>query len=111
MRHLYKQEKDAGIAKAIEHAKAFERRRCGHKPDEFPEPLPETECLMHCIDGKGNGTNKHRYVVASQDTELRRRLRQMPAVPLIYIVSAMVATNSNPVNLQHKTDLLNRQEV
>jgi U3 small nucleolar RNA-associated protein 23 len=32
-----------------------------------------------------NGANKHRYVVATQKTRLRSRLRRTPAIPLIYI--------------------------
>ncbi len=86
MRHLYAQGREPGGAKVIEQAKAFERRRCGHRPDEFPEPLPELECLAHCVDEKGRQENKHCYVVASQDVELRRLLREIPGVPQIYIV-------------------------
>lgn len=69
------------MRKVIEKAKDFERRRCGHRPEEFPEPLGTLECLGECV-GK---TNKHRYVVASQDPEVRAKMRGIPGVPLIYI--------------------------
>lgn len=69
------------MRKVIEKAKEFERRRCGHRPEEYPEPLGTLECLGECV-GK---TNKHRYVVATQDPEVRAKMRSIPGVPLIYI--------------------------
>lgn len=64
---------------AIELAKSFERRRCNHPPKE-----PETpkECIESVVNV--NGQNKHRYVVATQDIEIRRLLRRTPGVPLVY---------------------------
>ncbi|SPN96740.1 related to UTP23 Essential nucleolar protein that is a component of the SSU (small subunit) processome involved in 40S ribosomal subunit biogenesis [Cephalotrichum gorgonifer] len=85
IRHLYAHNTDPGMAPIIAKAKEIERRFCGHHPDAHPEPLPTGECLMSVIDGKNTGRNKHRYVVATQDAELRRRLRQIPGVPLIYV--------------------------
>ncbi|KAF2858775.1 hypothetical protein K470DRAFT_220492 [Piedraia hortae CBS 480.64] len=88
IRHLYnhttetpaeKSEKDAWIATA----KQAERRRCGHH--ELEEPLSTQECLLSFIDPKKTGKNKHRYIVATQDQQLRARLRQIAGVPLIYI--------------------------
>ncbi|TID16504.1 rRNA-processing protein UTP23 [Venturia nashicola] len=64
-------------------AKTYERRRCGHLPDE--DPKSELECLKSVVDSKENGTNKHRYVVATQDQALRAQMRAIPVVPLIYI--------------------------
>ncbi|KAE9989156.1 hypothetical protein EG328_000088 [Venturia inaequalis] len=64
-------------------AKTYERRRCGHLPDE--DPKSELECLKSVVDSKDNGTNKHRYVVATQDQALRAQMRAIPGVPLIYI--------------------------
>lgn len=81
MRHLYAQNREPGMDRVIEKAKDFERRRCGHKPEDYPEPLSTLECLSSCV---GN-TNKHRYVVASQDGEVRAKMRGIPGVPLIYI--------------------------
>lgn len=37
------------------------------------------------IDPKNNKTNKHRYVVASQDVETRKNMREILGVPLVYI--------------------------
>ncbi|KAH8175770.1 fcf1 domain-containing protein [Sarocladium implicatum] len=85
IRKLYAQKNEPGISEAIDCAKTFERRRCGHHPDEFPEPLSTTECLHSVVDPKDSGNNKHRYVVASQSQEVRRMLRAVRGVPLIYI--------------------------
>ena len=37
------------------------------------------------VDPKGSGTNKHRYAVASQDREVRAKMRAIAGVPLVYI--------------------------
>jgi U3 small nucleolar RNA-associated protein 23 len=88
IRHLYniqaltpqeKVEKDGWI----EAAKSAERRRCGHH--ELEEPLSAVECLESVVDSKGSGRNQHRYVVASQDEEVRRKMRGIAGVPLVYI--------------------------
>lgn len=88
IRHLYtspattaeeKRDKDAWI----EVAKAAERRRCGHH--ELEHPLSTLECMQSVVDPKGSGTNRHRYVVASQDLEVRQKMREIAGVPLVYI--------------------------
>lgn len=81
MRHLYARNKEPGVDRVIEKAKAYERRRCGHHPEEYPEPCSTLDCLGSVV----GATNKHRYVVASQDGEVRARMRGIPGVPLIYI--------------------------
>ena len=84
IRHLYdlettndqeKREKDA----LIDVAKKAERRRCGHH--ELEEPLTELKCLESVVGGR----NKFGYVIATQDQEVRARMREIPGVPLIYI--------------------------
>ncbi|CAR27057.1 hypothetical protein ZYGR_0I03300 [Zygosaccharomyces rouxii] len=65
---------------AIELGKSFERRRCNHPPKEAKPPH---ECIQSVVNV--NGSNKHRYVVASQDVTLRRKLRKVPGVPLIHM--------------------------
>lgn len=85
IRKLYARKDEAGIREAIEVAKQCERRRCGHHPDECPEPLSTVDCLQSVVDAKKRGENKHRYVVASQSQEVRRMLRGVRGVPLIYI--------------------------
>lgn len=85
IRKLYEMKNEPGIREAIELAKNYERRRCGHHPDEYPKPLSTMECMSSVVDPKQKGENKHRYVVASQSQEVRRMLRGVRAVPLIYI--------------------------
>ncbi|PHH73617.1 hypothetical protein CDD82_5365 [Ophiocordyceps australis] len=85
IRKLYARKSEVGMSEAIEVAKSYERRRCGHHPDEFPQPLSTIECLKAVVDSKSTGENKHRYVVASQNQQVRRMLRSIRGVPLIYI--------------------------
>lgn len=40
---------------------------------------------MSVVDPKGSGGNRNRYVVATQDEGLRRRLRGVVGVPLVYV--------------------------
>jgi U3 small nucleolar RNA-associated protein 23 len=81
MRHLYSAEpKDE---ETILKAKEFERRRCNHH--ELENPLSTEECLKSVVDPKGSLTNKNRYVVATQDPEVRAHFRKIPGVPLVYI--------------------------
>lgn len=81
MRHLYTATPKS--EDLITQAKTYERRRCGHH--ELPEPLSNLECLSSCVDPKGNLTNKHRYVVATQDPKIRAHFRKIPGVPLVYV--------------------------
>jgi len=79
MRHLYA-DKDETL---IEHARGLERRRCGHH--NLENPLSTLECFASVIDPKNSSTNKHRYVVGTQDIGVRAYLRTIPGVPLIYL--------------------------
>lgn len=85
IRHLYilssisQPQKDA----LIQRAKSMERRRCNHH--QLEQPLSTLECLSSVIDPKGSQTNKHRYVVASQEEEVRRYCRAIKGVPLVYV--------------------------
>ena len=85
IRHLYtltsipQQQKDALILRA----KSMERRRCNHHTLE--QPLSTLECLSSVIDPKKSWTNKNRYVVASQEEEVRRYCRTIKGVPLVYV--------------------------
>lgn len=85
IRKLYSQKNEPGISEAIDLAKTLERRRCGHHPEDYPEPLSTEECFQTVVDPKSTGQNKHRYVVASQAQDVRRMLRAVRGVPLIYI--------------------------
>lgn len=85
IRHLYtlkdvpQSQKDA----LIDTAKYMERRRCNHHI--FDEPLSTLECLSSVIDPKKSLMNRNRYVVASQDDEVRRYCRGVKGVPLVYV--------------------------
>lgn len=86
MRHLY-------LAKPknetlILQAKEYERRRCGHH--ELETPLSSLECLSSVVDPKDSHTNKNRYIVASNEREVRAHMRQIAGVPLIYISKSVV---------------------
>ncbi|CAN3372334.1 hypothetical protein DIURU_004541 [Diutina rugosa] len=74
MEQLYKTNDE----KLIALGKKFERRRCNHKPAIDAD---------RCIESVTNidGENKHRYVVATQSERLRKQLRKIPGVPLIYM--------------------------
>jgi len=79
MRHLYDTKNQSIIAVA----KNCERRRCGHH--ELEKPLSTLDCLKDVVDSKHQLTNKHRYVIASQDGAVRSLMRKIPGVPLIYV--------------------------
>lgn len=83
IRAMYARNKEPGVAAAIERAKTFERRRCGHLMDE--DPLTERECVMAVVDPKRRNENKFRYVVATQDEMLREKLRAVVPTPLMYV--------------------------
>lgn len=80
MRHLYAAEPKENAL--IDQAKKYERRRCNHT---LEEPLSTFECLLEVVDPRSNHTNKHRYVVASQNPRVRAKMRQIPGIPLVYI--------------------------
>ena len=67
----------------IDFAKGFERRRCNHHT--LDEPLSTLECYKEVIDPKSSGTNKNRYIVASQDENVRRWCRGIKGVPSVYV--------------------------
>lgn len=80
-------------------AKVFERRKCNHRDAIANDdclrsvvgmstlsgsPSSFTECSLY-FKHKPGESNKHRYVVASQSSELRTYLRAIPFVPIIHI--------------------------
>ncbi|KAF2875024.1 Fcf1-domain-containing protein [Massariosphaeria phaeospora] len=88
IRHLYNAvpKNDA----LIHEAKSYERRRCNHH--ELEQPLSSLECLSSVL----GSTNKHRYVVSSDDIEVRSYFRQTPGVPLIYIYKSVMILEPMP---------------
>jgi U3 small nucleolar RNA-associated protein 23 len=85
MRHLYAAASAPGVSYLIDKAKTYERRRCNHLPEDYPTPLSTKDCLASVVDSKDTKTNKHRYVVASQELDVRKCMRGIMGVPLIYI--------------------------
>ena len=85
IRHLYAAKDEPGVSYLIDKAKTYERRRCGHRPEDHAEPLSAKECITSVVDPKDSKSNKHRYVVASQDLDVRRDMRSILGVPLVYI--------------------------
>lgn len=81
IRHLYtaQDKKESNISLA----KSFERRRCNHHT--LDEPLSTLKCLSEVVDPKDSRVNKFNYIVASQDDNVRAKMREIPGVPLIYI--------------------------
>ncbi|EST08055.1 rRNA-processing protein Fcf1/Utp23 [Kalmanozyma brasiliensis GHG001] len=66
----------------VDMAKAWERRMCNHR-----EAIDPQECVKQCV-GK---ENKHRYIVASEQGELRRDLRLAVAgVPMMHFTQAVM---------------------
>jgi len=86
MRHLYNAKPKNETL--ILQAKEYERRRCNHQ--DLEEPLSSLECLSSVVDPKDSGTNKHRYVIASNDSSVRAKMRQIAGVPVIYISRSVV---------------------
>ncbi|SYW77952.1 related to UTP23 - essential nucleolar protein that is a component of the SSU processome [Ustilago bromivora] len=66
----------------IDMAKQWERRMCNHR-----EALPTAECIKQCVGPE----NKHRYIVASEQGELRRDLRlNVPGLPMMHFTQAVI---------------------
>ena len=101
MRHLYllKDVPQPTKEALILTAKSMERRRCNHHV--LDDPLPTLECFASVIDPKKSQTNKNRYVVASQDEDVRRYCRGIKGVPLVFVkrsvmvMEPMAASSAN----------------
>ncbi|KAF1951946.1 hypothetical protein CC80DRAFT_495816 [Byssothecium circinans] len=100
IRHLYNATPKNNAL--IEQAKTYERRRCNHH--QLEHPLSDLECLKEVVDGKGNGTNKHRYIVASQDLKVRKFMRGVAGVPLIYISKSVMLLEPMGTNSEEQRD-------
>jgi U3 small nucleolar RNA-associated protein 23 len=86
MRHLYTATPKNETL--ILQAKEYERRRCNHQ--DLDEPLSTLECLSEVVDPKHSGTNKNRYIIASNDSRVRGHMRTIAGVPLMYISKSVV---------------------
>lgn len=74
IQHLY----DSKNQVAIDLAKRMEKRRCGHK-----DTLSSFDCIKSITNV--DGENKFRYLVATQDENLRTSLRNIAGVPLVFL--------------------------
>lgn len=73
MQALYS--KGAAHQPIVDLAKSFERRKCNHK-----EAVPVHECIQSVV----GETNKHRYVIATTNAQLRKHLHSIPGIPILH---------------------------
>ncbi|PWZ03636.1 hypothetical protein BCV70DRAFT_197835 [Testicularia cyperi] len=101
MEALYKQGKE--VQSTIDLAKTWERRKCNHR-----EPIPPIDCVKQCI----GENNKHRYILASENAQLRKDLRlKTPALPMMHFAqSVMVMEPMSSITL-HKIETLEEQKL
>ena len=81
---------------AVDLAKTFERRKCNHRvaiagDDCLADVVgtsfhsPASRAIVYNVSNLVGGTNKHRYVIATQSAPLRNKLRNIPAVPIVHM--------------------------
>lgn len=99
MQHIYETKNE----ELIEFVKYnFERRRCNH---DYKDPKTSEDCIFSITNVTGKkdenevikninnmviGSNKHKYIVCTQDINLRRKLRRVPGVPIIHFMNSNV---------------------
>ncbi|XP_030645076.1 rRNA-processing protein UTP23 homolog [Chanos chanos] len=72
----------------------FQIRKCKHMKD----PVSTSECLLSLLED----SNRNHYFVATQDKELTSALREIPGVPLLYIVlNTIVLDKPSSRSLKH----------
>ncbi|KAM0790801.1 hypothetical protein ACM66B_004648 [Microbotryomycetes sp. NB124-2] len=98
MQQLY----DKGEQSVIDAAKAFERRKCNHL-----KAKPEQECLMSMAGSE----NPNRYVLATQSLDLRKKLRAVPGLPLVYISRSVMLLESPSDQTLAKKIRMERQKL
>eukprot|EP00040_Diaphanoeca_grandis_P002608 m.22243 g.22243 ORF g.22243 m.22243 type:complete len:220 (-) comp13745_c0_seq1:65-724(-) len=69
-------------------AKRLVVRKCGHK-----HGFPADECIAHLIGNK----NRHNYSVATQDGDLKAKLRQVAGIPILNLYH-------NQLNLENPSE-------
>ncbi|KAK6523465.1 hypothetical protein TWF281_001447 [Arthrobotrys megalospora] len=86
IRHLYATDNQPLITLA----KTFERRRCNHSISD--DPLSALECMLSVVIPSEDAPipNKHRYVVATDDQDMREKFREYPGVPGIHIMRSVM---------------------
>jgi U3 small nucleolar RNA-associated protein 23 len=74
--------RDEAISGAVFVSKRFEVRRCKHDC-----PKTGSECIQELIL---TDSNPHHYCAAAQNPELRRSLRSLPGVPIVFILKGVL---------------------
>ncbi|KZT54529.1 Fcf1-domain-containing protein [Calocera cornea HHB12733] len=87
----------------VDLAKTFERRRCGH----LETPLEPDECMLTVV-GAGN---KHRYVVATQSENLRRKMREVEGVPIVALNRAVMVLEMMSEKSKGKIRAMEEQQL
>ncbi|KAJ1033942.1 hypothetical protein NDA16_000150 [Ustilago loliicola] len=99
MQALYALGKEA--QSTVDMAKAWERRMCNHR-----EALPTAECIKQCVGPE----NKHRYIVANEQRELRRDLRlNVPGLPMMHFTQAVMVLE--PMSALTKSKIEEKEET
>lgn len=111
MQHIY-ESKNEHLIDFVKYN--FERRRCNH---DYKNPKTSEDCIFSITNVTGKkdenedakdinnmvvGTNKHKYIICTQDINLRRKLRRVPGVPIIHFM------NSNVLLLEPISDTTKR---
>ncbi|KAJ9474017.1 rRNA-processing protein UTP23 [Pseudozyma hubeiensis] len=98
MQALYALGKEA--QSTVDMAKQWERRMCNHR-----EAIDPQRCIKECV----GENNKHRYMVASEQGELRRDLRLAVAgVPMMHFTQAVMVLE--PMSPLTKSKIEEREE-
>lgn len=67
-------------------ANKMEKTRCGRTEEESMATPPQV-AIRKLV---GNGMNRHGYLVATQDDELKEHFRGMPGIPLLFFQRALL---------------------
>jgi U3 small nucleolar RNA-associated protein 23 len=99
MQHIY-ETKNEDLIEFVKYN--FERRRCNH---DYKDPKTSEDCIFSITNVTGKkdenevikninnmviGTNKHKYIICTQDINLRRKLRRVPGVPIVHFMNSNV---------------------
>ncbi|CAI8494259.1 unnamed protein product [Hanseniaspora opuntiae] len=111
MQHIY-ESKNEDLIEFVKYN--FERRRCNH---DYKNPKTSEDCIFSITNVTGKkdenegakdinnmiiGNNKHKYIICTQDINLRRKLRRVPGVPIVHFM------NSNVLLLEPISDTTKR---
>lgn len=73
MQSLYS--RGSEVQGVVDMAKGFERRKCNHK---------ESLSVENCITDVVGPNNKHKYVIASTNNSIRKKLHSIPGIPILH---------------------------